>query len=281
MTTTLASAVVIGDYLRWMRTRNLSPETLRASHSTLHGLSRHTRTCLTDLAPAHLLDWQAHRATVVAPSTLRTQTSCVRAFYRWALLEERITIDPTLRMQTPKVAAMLPRPIDEHLLVQALEAGDDRMRAILGLAAFAGLRAHEVAGLAWRNVWLDTTEPYLRIVGKGSKEGLVDLSPALVDILAALPARRGPVITKANGTGRVTANGLSSAANRHLRACGIDDTFHALRHRFVTVVCRIGGIRTAQEAARHASPTTTAGYARVARRDSRPVVVAAGEIQSA
>lgn len=52
----------------------------------------------------------------------------------------------------------------------------------------------------------------------------------------------------------------------------------ALRHRFITLVCRSGGLRVAQEAAGHAAPSSTAGYAQVARREIRPAVLAAGTI---
>lgn len=50
---------------------------------------------------------------------------------------------------------------------------------------------------------------------------------------------------------------------------------HALRHRFGTLVCRAGGIRVTQEALGHASPTSTAIYTAVARREIRATILTA------
>lgn len=111
--------------------------------------------------------------------------------------------------------------------------------------------------------------------------GVVDVCPMLAEALAALPHRRGPVVRRLDGqAGPNRATRLSQLANAHLRDCGITDTLHALRHRFVTQVYRAGGIRAAQESAGHASISSTAIYSAVARREIRAAVLAAGRIAS-
>jgi integrase/recombinase XerC len=117
------------------------------------------------------------------------------------------------------------------------------------------------------------------VLGKGGKERAVDISPDLAAVLEALPHRRGPVIRRADGqAGHNTANNLSKLAGRYLRACGVPDTFHATRHRFGTEVCRVGGVRQAQEALGHASLSTTSTYTKVVRADLRPTVLAVGKV---
>jgi site-specific recombinase XerD len=260
----------------------LSPKTINTAKSILHNLAVACGSRdLLELAHADLYEWQATRADQVAARTLRTQMSFVRCFYAWALDEDLVETDPSARLQTPKVPRLLPHPISEEDLERAIEGADDRMRAILCLAAFCGLRAAEVADLDWRNVYLTGPEPTLRVVGKGSKERIIDLSPKMVRILERLPDRRGPVIRRGDGKpGRNTPNTISQVAIRHLRSCEIVGSLHWGRHRAITIVCRIGGLRVAQEFAGHASASTTGGYAAVAQRDLRHVVVAAGEIQA-
>lgn len=274
-------------YIRSLEVRGLSPQTRRTATCILTILAGHlnnspTPTNLLDATPAHLADWQLARTRQLAKLTLRTNVSYVRCFYAWALDEDLVTADPARRLRPPKCPRLLPRPISEQHLVEAFDAAGIRMVAILALAAFAGLRAMEIAGLAWSDVVLDGAEPHARVLGKGSRERIVDLSAELVAILQALPNRRGPVIRRADGRpGHCTPNGISKALNRHLRGLDLTDTGHALRHRLITWACRHGGLRVAQEIAGHVSPTSTSGYALVADREIRAVLAAAGKIQAA
>ncbi len=278
----IASAQSVSDYLRSLRARRLSPGTVRTASSILHNLAV---ACggrdLLDLQYTDLYEWQAQRAEVLAARTLRTQVSNVKRFYAWAHDDGRLDVNPSARLISPKVPRLLPRPITEEDLDLALDEADDKMAVILCLAAFAGLRAAEIAGLEWNNIFLTQDEPTLRVIGKGNKEGIVDLSPRLVQVLRRLPHRRGPVIQRRDGrAGRNTPSRISQMVIRFLRRCGITASLHQLRHRSITVVCRLGGLRVAQEFARHASASTTAGYAQVARRDLRPIVIQAGDIRS-
>ena len=55
---------------------------------------------------------------------------------------------------------------------------------------------------------------------------------------------------------------VSQQCNGYLHSIGIDSTLHSLRHWFCTEFYRRSGrdLRLTQEAARHRSPATTAGY---------------------
>lgn len=284
MVTALASARVIGDYLSALRARKCSTTTLRTAKSVLHGLAARAPRPILELDTDDLQAWQERRAAVLNTGTLRTQASYIINFYRWALRHDLITEDPTRLMQLPRAPRRRPRPMRDEHIQTALDAADDLMRAVLCLAALAGLRACEVARLDWTEVWLGEN-PQLRVVGKGGHEDTVDISPQLAEVLRALPGshRRGPVIPRLDGMpGHNTATRISQMANRHLRACGITDTYHALRHRFVTAVYQYRkDLRAAQEAARHASPTTTAGYAAIAKQDVTAAIFSAGDIRPA
>ena len=153
-----------------------------------------------DLAYDDIEAWVDARLSDVAARTVRAQLVWIRGFYRWAVESGHLAVDPTARLRTVKVPRLLPRPIAEDRLDGALAAADDRMRAVLLLAADAGLRAGEIARLEWADVRLDDAEPTLRIVGKGSRERVVDLVPRLVEALTVLPHRRGVVIRRGDGS---------------------------------------------------------------------------------
>jgi len=278
----MTNTYLIGAYLDWLRARRVAPSTIRTAAYILKGFAASVPRPLDELTHADLNAWHSARSRTLSARTQRSYGSYIHGFYRWALDEGHVSLDPTTRVRTPKVGRLLPRPIAEDRLSRALDSGDDIMRAILALAAFAGLRACEVASLTWEDVCLDGDEPYLRVVGKGSRERVMDVSPELREILLATPSvrrRRGPVIRRADGEpGFNSPTRISQMANLHLRAAGVPDTYHALRHRFLTAVCKVGGLRNAQEAAGHASATTTAGYAAVARRDLGPIIREVGRV---
>ena len=69
------------------------------------------------------------------------------SFYRWAAGEELIERDPTAAIIPPRMRRSLPRPIDGEDLARALSKAPPQMRAMLSMAAYAGLQVQEIAGL--------------------------------------------------------------------------------------------------------------------------------------
>ena len=90
----------------------------------------------------------------LAPSTIKTRLVNVRSVLRAAVRDRVIAHDPSDGVNGPRLrrrdASMsIPAPDQVALL---LSASDDRYRAALALAAFAGLRLGEAAGLQVRDI---------------------------------------------------------------------------------------------------------------------------------
>jgi integrase/recombinase XerD len=105
--------------------------------------------------------------------------SCVRGFYRYLLREGRITVDPTLDIESPKLGRPLPKSLSEKD-VEALLAAPDlenalefRDRTMLELLYACGLRVSELTSLQLVQVSLN--QGVVRVFGKGSKERLVPM----------------------------------------------------------------------------------------------------------
>jgi site-specific recombinase XerC len=271
---------LVGQYTQHLTARRCSPETIRTVRYILRNLALSTGKRLDELQPADLEAWQARRAGELGGRTLRSHVSYVRVFYAWAVIEGHVPQDPTLRMCAPKARLTVPRPMPEVRLVQAMAAAGAVMAAILGLAGFAGLRACEIARLEWADCYLDEDEPYLRVLGKGDRERIADVSLELRDLLIAVPgSRRGAVFKRADGRpGHNTANRISKLTNEFLHDEGVPDTLHSLRHRFITEIARRGGIHRAREAAGHASISATQIYAQVVHSEVRPLVEEVGKL---
>ena len=141
------------------------------------------------------------------------------------------------------------------------------MRAWLVLAAWAGLRAMELAALRREDVHEHDDPPMLVVRdGKGQKGRAVPLSRLVLDELAPIldahdSAHPWLFPSRLDHRRSVSAGTVSNLANEHLRSLGNPDTLHSLRHRFASELYRVTlDLRLCQEMLGHASPATTAIY---------------------
>ncbi len=205
------------------------------------------------------------------PRSLYAELSHLSNYYRWCVEFEHLAVDPSRRLPRPKLPRLLPRPISEESLKTAIDNAPDRIRVWLVLAAYAGLRATEIAGLSRHDV-LDNAEPPVLVAhGKGGKDRVVPMCQRVIDELHrhGLPPR-GPIFLRADGRpGAVNAHRVSSLCSVYMHSVGVTDRLHTLRHRFATETYRLSqDIRVVQELLGHESPQTTAGYAAYSRQNA-------------
>jgi len=262
----------IEQHLAWARQRGLRPTTLYYRRNVLRSVELVVGQPLVDATREDLEAWFASLTS--SADTRSVMLSHLRMFFAWAERFELITTDPTKRLDAPIRRRRVPRPIDEEALARVLATADDRIRPWLYLAAFAGLRAFEVARLRAEDVLADADPPVLVVAdGKGGRQRIVPLHPELARVLggSALPGR-GYLFVRVRESGPKRTSGLcdsehvpawlvSQLANRHLRAQNAGATFHALRHLFATkLYANSKDLRVTQEMLGHASPATTAAY---------------------
>jgi integrase/recombinase XerC len=227
-----------------------------------------------------------------ARASIARRVGAIHTFYRWALAEDRVPLDPSSSLGSPKVVNRLPtvlRPSEAEALVEAppidevVGGSDDedagtravglRDRAVLELLYGSGLRVSEVAGLTIDRV--DLTRGRVLVLGKGSKEREVPMSdPAVQAVRRWVSEGRD-----AMGTGST-----SLFFNRKGRPIGQRDiralvegysgrllpgrrvTPHTLRHSYATHLLEGGAdIRAVQELLGHATVATTQRYTHVSR----------------
>lgn len=254
------------EYVYWARnSRGLSDNTIRVRLDLLHRLSIYTGARLRDLEPGQLLRFEKLAIAGKAAETRRAYVCHLRAFYRWAKQTGIVSEDPSTLLTLPMVPKHLPRPIAEDDLALALDRARPKMRAMLTLAGYAGLRCVEIAGLEWSDLHRDTEgSMYLHIrKGKGAKERRVEIGNTVLQALQAFGIkRRGPMFLGSDGA-VIDPRSVSRSGNRFLARNGIPATMHQLRHRYATIGYQISqDLRMLQEQLGHASPNSTAIYTR-------------------
>jgi integrase/recombinase XerC len=219
----------------------------------------------------------------MARSTLARRTATARTFMGWALREELIRTDPSLRLKAPKRNGSLPtvlRPaqVDELFRTLAEEAAEGepmplRDRAMIELLYATGVRVSELAGLDIDEV--DNERRTIRVLGKGNKERTVPFGlPAAIAMDDWLrrgrprlaTAESGPALFLGQRGRRVDPRQVRSVAARLFGLLGDTSATgpHALRHSAATHLLDGGAdLRAVQEILGHSTLATTQLYTHV------------------
>jgi integrase/recombinase XerD len=268
----------------WLE-KGLSPNTVAAYRRDLHAFAvwvADSGTTLDAVDRATLLDYLASglRKGRSARSAARL-LSCLRGYYRHRLRNGRITVDPTLQVESPRIGRPLPKSLGESDVEALLAAPDTasalgmRDRAMLELLYACGLRVSELVGLELGGI--NMQQGVVRVLGKGAKERLVPVGdealawvgrylrearPQLVadgSSRALFPGRGGAGLTRQAFWHRVKMHAATAGISRALSP-------HTLRHAFATHLLNHGAdLRVVQMLLGHSDLSTTQIYTHVAR----------------
>lgn len=224
----------------------------------------------------------AHRRRLgVENRSLARSMSSFRQFFRWLEASETLKNHAILKVSTPRVARGLPRPLTvtkaADVVGEDMAADLDWIRArdlaVLLLLYGAGLRISEALGLAAADAPTAGRDA-LRIKGKGGKERLVPVLPAIQAAVARYlelcpyPLEPGEPMFRGAKGGPLSPRIIQLLMERLRGALGLPETAtpHALRHSFATHLLSSGAdLRQIQELLGHASLSTTQVYTEVDR----------------
>lgn len=168
--------------------------------------------------------------------------------------------DPLVDVPEVRKPQGTPRPIEPHELADVLSRVTGDARTMVLLAAYAGLRVHEIAKVRGRDV--DRRAGTLTVEGKGGKIAVLPAHPVILDAAADYPDR--DYWFPARDGGPIERQQVSRTIRRALAAAGVEATPHQLRHTFGTALLDAGvDIRVVQELMRHSSLQSTQIYTRV------------------
>lgn len=238
-----------------------SPRTMDGRESTVRRLG--VAADVLSIDSEGLVSWLA--TLDLTKSSRATYRSHLRAFFSWMSKTHRRRDDPSLDIPSPKPPRGVPHPVSTAGVQAILAACSDpraaTTRAYVLLAAYEGLRVHEIAKVRGE----DFLEGEVIVRGKGGVELTVPLHPVVASLAESMPSR-GWWFPSDTAVGHVSRVTVSQAITRAIRRAGVmGATPHGLRHHFGTQVLRSSGgdLRTTQRALRHASPATTAIYTQV------------------
>ncbi|OZF28235.1 hypothetical protein CH296_18965 [Rhodococcus sp. 14-2496-1d] len=222
-----------------------------------------------DLTRHDLVEWMADHDW--APETRRSYRSSLATFYRWGHAMGHITVDPAFTLAPVKIPRARPRPAPNDVVDDALRHVDLRVRMMILILAFTGMRRGECSRLHTKQLERDLLGWQLRVIGKGGTERLIPIDDQLAATLRLLPSGW---VFPGQIDGHISAHYLGKLVSR---ALGDGWTAHTLRHRFASLAYAVErDIRAVQELLGHASVTTTQIYTYVPEQSMRRAAAGAG-----
>ena len=279
-----ADVNMLRGYVRYLKLqRNFSKNTLEAYQrdleKLLHFLEREDK----DPRNVQLEDLQAFAAGLhdigIGPRSQCRILSGVRAFFRYMQLDGFRDDDPTELLESPQIGEHLPEVLSTAEVDQLEDSIDlskwegHRNRAIIEVLFSCGLRVSELVNLRLTDLYIE--EQYVRVMGKGSKERLVPVSPKALKELDNWFAVRREMKIKAGEEDYVFLNRRGAhltrvmiliMIKRQAEAAGITKTIspHTLRHSFATALLEGGAdLRVIQALLGHESIGTTEIYTHI------------------
>lgn len=208
--------------------------------------------------------------------------SGLKSFFKFCLLENIISIDPTALLESPKLKRALPdvlsfEEIEKMIgLIDLSKAEGGRNKAILETLYSCGLRVSEIVNLRISCLYLDVG--FIRVIGKGDKERLVPIGSDAIkyiniyrkDIRVHIPVKPGKDdILFLNRRGDMLSRVMIFLIIKELaKKAEIKKNIspHTFRHSFATHLVEGGAdLRAVQEMLGHESITTTEIYTHLDR----------------
>lgn len=210
--------------------------------------------------------------------------SALRQFYKFLFLEGYANSNPCHRISMPKLGRRLPHTLSEEQVARLLNATSlwkgkegTRLRAIIELLYATGARISEILTLPISSITHAYETRTLRLLGKGSKERIVPLSPPAITRLKEYMSIRDQfmknkisspwLFPSSSHQGYLTRQRFDQILKELAPQAGLERSHlsaHTLRHAFATHLLQHGlDLLSVQKLLGHADISTTAIYTHI------------------
>lgn len=278
------STNILKAYQRYLKLeRNYSINTIDAYKHDIKCLLDYCLEIGQNVIQLKLEDLQNFAATIhergIGPTSQARILSGVRSFYRYLLLDGYIEADPSELLESPNLGQHLPEVLST-IEIDKIENSIDlttkegqRNKAIIEVLFSCGLRVSELVNMKLSQLFLE--EGFIQVVGKGSKERLVPISPRAIKELNLWFYDRKQLEIKEGEEDYVFLNRCGSHLTRTMilimikkqaKIAGNKKTIspHTMRHSFATALLKGGAdLRAIQAMLGHEDIGTTEIYTHV------------------
>lgn len=198
--------------------------------------------------------------------------AALSVFIQFALREGWLKDDVSIHIEYPKYQKRLPKMASAKGVHQLLDEKDQtnryRDQAMIGMLYFAGMRVSEVVHL--ERSAINLSEDWIRVRGKGGKERMIPIVPALKTLLLAYESKRphadAMIFFQKSSGDSLSRQQVWLILKNAQKRLGISEMMspHKLRHSFATqLLDQNVDLRYIQELLGHSNIATTEIYTAV------------------
>ncbi len=261
--------------------KKYSDNTVKSYHNDLKKFTNYFKTKkANDISGNDIKEYLKYLRKTNDTKTISHNISTLRSFYKFLLIEKKVTTNPMEYIELPKTKKSLPKTlsideIDKLLDIKLTDSYSYRNKAMLELMYSSGLRVSELINVKIHDI--DVSSCTIRIMGKGSKERIVPLGDyAIKYIEIYLKEHRDKLVKKElndylflnNHGKKMTRQGFFKIIKIIAKEQNIKTEFspHTLRHSFATHLLNGGAdLRSIQEMLGHSDISTTQIYTHVSK----------------
>ena len=267
----------IEDFIYYLRyEKKYSENTIKSYEKDLEKFSKYNSNINT--SKANIEKYISFLSQNLDVRSVSRSISTLKSFYKYLLLEKRISKNPMEDIHNPKLKKTLPKVLSEKevdllLDIELKDNFDYRNKASLELMYSSGLRVSELINLNVQDI--DLKNECVRIFGKGSKERIIPLSEYATDAIKEyILNHRGEMFKHGendylflnNHGNKMTRQGFFKMLKKIAKEKNIKTNFspHTLRHSFATHLLKHGAdLRSIQELLGHSDVSSTQIYTHI------------------
>ncbi|GAA4433848.1 tyrosine recombinase XerC [Pontibacter saemangeumensis] len=262
--------------------KRYSPHTLTSYHTDLGQFAQYLQQTyeITDAAEAHHSIIRSWILTLVQqniqPRSINRKIACLRSYYRFLLAQQRIEVNPMLRIKAPKASKKLPGFVLEEPFNTLLDSftfeenfEGQRERLILEFLYGTGIRLAELLGVQHTDI--DHRAKTVRVLGKGNKERIVPLNDSLLASIGTYEVQKKHYFGDNNSVNLLVTNKARPLYPKFvyrvvkkyisLITTSEHNSPHVLRHSFATHLLNKGAdLNAIKDLLGHASLAATQVY---------------------
>ncbi len=208
-----------------------------------------------------------------APRTINRKMAAIRCFYKFLVKNEYIKDDPTVKLESSKIAKRLPEYMTEQQIRQIIDVAKCyRDKVIMMVLYTTGARLSEIHRLNRNDI--DFKNKKIVVIGKGNKQGTVYLNTEACTMLEKYLNERTDdceALFISNQKRRLGKRYYQQMVKKYGEKVGISGVHpHLYRHSLASKMAIEGTqIQTIQEILRHESISTTQMYAHLSNEKIR------------
>lgn len=255
-----ASYPLVNEWKTWQYAKSLSARTVTERTATVCRMAEWSGKAPQSVTPDDIVTWLAEGGDW-SPNSRWTYHTTLTAWFLWLQKVGHRVDNPMVNVDRPRRTKGEPHPVSNRDLLRLLGVrAHKRTKAMILLAAFQGLRVHEIAKIKGEH--FDLVERTLTVQGKGGRVDVMPLHYRVLQLAVDMP-RRGHWFPGSD-RGHQRRESVGTTIKEAMTRAGVPGSAHALRHWFGTALTESGvDLRIVQTLMRHQSLATTEIYTRV------------------